>query len=67
MDLNKHSPLILIHHGSTEKESNGEMIPRLKRDELKKLELKDVETVRYNGPKRPDMPEHDAVQNVQSL
>ena len=59
--------LILIQHESTEKENNGEMIPRIKRDELKNVELKDVETVRYNGPKRPDMPELDAVQNVQWL
>ena len=51
----------------TENENSGEMIPRLKRDELKNVELKYVETVRYNGPKRPDMSAIEALQKVQSL
>ena len=56
--------LILIQF--SEKKNNGEMIPILKREELKNVELEYVETVRYNVPKRPDMPEL-AVKNIHSL
>lgn len=47
--------------------SKPETIPRLKKSDLKYVELPDIPMKQYDGPKKPAMPEHTSKYNVPSL
>ena len=55
--------LIMVQSGKEDIGSdNGETIPRLKKGSLKAADFKDVQIEKYEGPKKPTMPDKDAVQ-----
>ena len=58
--------LMMIQSGEGDGQSEDE-IPRLKQEEFKDIDLRDVAVVEYKGPKKPNMPAHSSLQKVQSL
>ena len=45
-------------------DSSGSTVRRIRKDEMKKQVVSDVEVQRYRGPKKPDMPEGEGVHSV---
>ena len=58
--------LMMIQSGEGESQTD-EDIPRLKKTELKDLEIEDVPLMEYKGPKKPQMPAECALQKVPPL
>lgn len=48
-------------------DSSGSTVRRIRKDEMKKQVVSDVEVQRYRGPKKPDMPEGEGVRSVLPL
>ena len=59
--------LIITQHGVSEDEESELLIPRIKKSDVKDLDLRDVPLPEYHGPKKPNMPTNQSLQKVQSL
>ena len=57
--------LMMIQSGEGEEEETDD-IPRVKKKDMKNLDLADATVIEYQGPSKPDMPGQCAVQQVQS-
>jgi len=50
-----------------EDESDPDTFPRLSTQEARNVSIEDIRIERYNGPKKPDMPEKEALRTVMPL
>ena len=54
----------MIQSGLMDMEHSDEEIPRLRKEDMKDIQYKDVDISNYVGPKKPSMPFENATQNV---
>jgi len=65
--LSTHSLAVLMTQPDIHKQQGQEIIPRLKKTDMKEQIDYDLDILRYNGPKKPEMPPQFIKKQVPSL